>query len=456
MPQLIDLGKLRFYWTGDWSSTQQYEVNDVVRYGGNVYVYTYTLADTGIVPTDTTHWALMIQGIRFQGVYDPAKTYRVGDGAAYGGTVYLALKDNTNVAPTDATNGAANWTKFLDGIQYEGNYSATTAYQKGDLVLYGANAYIATRDSTGNAPTNTTYFDRLIGGVDITGAWAAATAYRVGQVVAYGARLFQATTDVAAGVAPVNASNVLNAGWRVFVDGIRPRGTWAVAQSYLPNDVVTYGGSTYINGVAHASGSGTFPGSSNDTYWTKYNSGVRWRGTLTAGTAYQPDDLVTDGVSTYISVGTFTATSIVAAEQTYTDQSNTTRSYLTVLSKGADNLPPQGGNSGRFLQTNGVSAAWAFATPQYRTATAAVTAVNGDAFLCDTSAGTFTVTLPAAPAISNVVQIVDLAGTFDQRPVTILRNGNRIMGVADDLTANTRNASFGLVYSGATYGWKVI
>ena len=53
MTQLIDLGKIRFFFAGTWSDATTYELNDVVKYGGNVYVYTYALASQGYLPTNT-------------------------------------------------------------------------------------------------------------------------------------------------------------------------------------------------------------------------------------------------------------------------------------------------------------------------------------------------------------------------------------------------------------------
>jgi len=118
MTQVIDLGKLRFYWAGEYNSETDYEVNDVVKYGGNVYVYTYTLSDSGHLPTDTNYWALMISGLKFEGVYNNATAYQVGDGVAYGGIVYIAVADTTGNTPPKATY----WSPFADGIQYEGTY----------------------------------------------------------------------------------------------------------------------------------------------------------------------------------------------------------------------------------------------------------------------------------------------------------------------------------------------
>ena len=39
MAQILDLGKLRFNWAGDYSPSTEYEYNDVVKYGANLYAY---------------------------------------------------------------------------------------------------------------------------------------------------------------------------------------------------------------------------------------------------------------------------------------------------------------------------------------------------------------------------------------------------------------------------------
>jgi len=68
MTQVIDLGKLRFYFAGNWANSTVYEQNDVVKYGGNVYVYSYNLKTSGNVPTNSTYWRLMLEGLSFDGV----------------------------------------------------------------------------------------------------------------------------------------------------------------------------------------------------------------------------------------------------------------------------------------------------------------------------------------------------------------------------------------------------
>jgi len=87
-------------------------------------------------------------------------------------------------------------------------------------------------------------------------------------------------------------------------------------------------------------------------------------------------------------------------------------------------------------------------------ANATMSASNG--YFVDTSAGAKTMTLPASASLGDTIRINDLAGTFGSNACTINRNGHNIQGVADDLVANTAQASFGLVYSNSTYGWKIL
>jgi hypothetical protein len=87
--------------------------------------------------------------------------------------------------------------------------------------------------------------------------------------------------------------------------------------------------------------------------------------------------------------------------------------------------------------------------------TATYTAVNNDRLMVDTSGGAFTITLPASPAIGDTIRFMDVAGTFNTNNLTIARNGSVIMSDAQNMTVNTKNASFSLVFSNATYGWRL-
>jgi hypothetical protein len=158
---LIDLGKLRFYWADSWNSSTEYELNDVVKYGGNAYVYTNALATTGNLPTNTTYWKTMVEGINFLGVYSTGTAYKPGDAVTHGGNLYLCENPSTGNTPPNATY----WSKLASGIQYEGTWSSSTNYQKDDVVSYGGSAYIALQDNFNDNPvTATTDWAKLVDG----------------------------------------------------------------------------------------------------------------------------------------------------------------------------------------------------------------------------------------------------------------------------------------------------
>lgn len=340
MTQLIDLGKLRFHFAGEWNSATTYESNDIVKYGGNVYVYTHALKTAGNLPTDTDHWALMVEGFKFSGVFSTSTNYHIGDGVAHGGKVYVCIKDCTNQTPPNTTF----WSQFADGIQYEGTYSNTKGYQKNDVVTLGGSAYIAKVDTTGNNPTDATYWDKFVEGVSAQSVYNNGTAYNVGDLVAYGSNIYRCSQNTT-GHIPTNATywtpfmygfankgvwssgasykigeyvtyggslyqaladnsnanpSTSTANWSKVTYGFRAVGEWGAATQYITDDVVSYGGNTYIALLPHAST--VFATDLAANKWQKFNGGIRYRGVWDVEATYLKDDVVQSGTSTYICI----------------------------------------------------------------------------------------------------------------------------------------------------------
>ena len=110
-----------------------------------------------------------------------------------------------------------------------------------------------------------------------------------------------------------------------------------------------------------------------------------------------------------------------------------------------------------FLTTDGTN--WFELQTQgsdWLTKTGAYTAFAGDKTFADTSSSAFTITLPASPSVGDEVRFLDLANTFDTNNLTVGRNSEKIDGATSDLTVATEGAAFALVYSGSTYGWKLL
>lgn len=113
-------------------------------------------------------------------------------------------------------------------------------------------------------------------------------------------------------------------------------------------------------------------------------------------------------------------------------------------------LPGQTGNAGKVISTDGTNASWVnpvFPTPYTDTATA-TTAVPYGRYRLTAS---LNLTLPASPADGVWVDVVNTSGTTTAR---VLRNGQNINGLAEDLTIDKNFAAFRLVFR-TGYGWMI-
>ena len=72
-----------------------------------------------------------------------------------------------------------------------------------------------------------------------------------------------------------------------------------------------------------------------------------------------------------------------------------------------------------------------------------------------TSSSALTLTLPASPAQNNQVDIFDASGNAATYNITLGRNSNLINGNAGNFIIDANGYWATLVYTGATYGWKV-
>lgn len=116
-----------------------------------------------------------------------------------------------------------------------------------------------------------------------------------------------------------------------------------------------------------------------------------------------------------------------------------------------------------YLQTNGKfwkksAGAWTYtgiqfapygATLPVQSISSNTNAVAGSAYLLTAS---LTLTLPAAPSVDQQVGVINASGT---KTCTVARNGALLMGLAENLSVDTLNAGFTLVYTGASKGWWI-
>jgi hypothetical protein len=70
---------------------------------------------------------------------------------------------------------------------------------------------------------------------------------------------------------------------------------------------------------------------------------------------------------------------------------------------------------------------------------------------CTVTASAQTITLPASPTAGN--EVVISVGNFTD--TVIGRNSQNIMGLAEDMTIDSRDATVNLVFIDATRGWRI-
>lgn len=141
-----------------------------------------TNAEVSMSPTPTGY-ALNLtiprgEGFSMKGAYAGGTAYVKGDVVEYNGSGYIAKGPTTGNAPTNPTYwdllvvAGVDGTDGVDGDSFTflGEYNPVTAYSSGQAVSYLGSSYIAKGATTGNVPTNPTYWDVLaLKGNDGTG-----------------------------------------------------------------------------------------------------------------------------------------------------------------------------------------------------------------------------------------------------------------------------------------------
>lgn len=191
-------------------------------------------------------------------------------------------------------------------------------------------------------------------------------------------------------------------------------GTWSATINYGLNAIVTGSNGLYYKSVT-GSNYGNDPISS-PAYWME----VRFLNVYNASYSYFTDDVAEYSGTLWISLSSGNLGHTPAANSTYW------RSLSSALAV------------------------------DYTPKTADFNAAAGTHYLIDTSGGSFTMTLPATPAVGTPVGFTDYAGTWAANNFAVGRNGSEIMNSATDLNCNIDNFSGVLTYTGATRGWQFL
>ena len=110
--------------------------------------------------------------------------YRLNDLVKYGSFQYRTTTQHTSGASFEP----AKFEVYGEGFQFEDSYSSSTTYQDGDVVTYGGYSYVYvnTTPSSGNTPTDNSYWDVLTTGFKALGEYSHGTTYKTGDTIQYG------------------------------------------------------------------------------------------------------------------------------------------------------------------------------------------------------------------------------------------------------------------------------
>jgi hypothetical protein len=394
------LGRIRFVWKGEWAAATQYYKDDVIRYGGKTFIcVTGHVSDTNFY-TDRdfspTRWNQMSDGTEWAGVWTVSTFYKINDLVNYGGTVYICNESHTSAGTTALGLEAdlAKWDIFAEGFDWKGSWATSTRYKINDLVRYGGYTYvcneghISAATATLGLEDDQSKWDTFNPGLEYKGAWSGSSVrYKLNDVVKYGAGLWACTADHTS----TATFSDDEANWSLMVEGAEFEGDWNNSTVYQPGDIVRYGGYQYIAKTNHV---GSNP-RTETTDWDLFSQGFRFQNDWSSSTAYKIGEVVRLNGYTYLAT-----TDVPVLTQTVTNSSAATNRFTVTDTTGilAGMMVKFSGTTFGDVFTNATY--YIQSVPSATTFTIAATP-GGTVITPTTASGTMTATITARPTNAN-------------------------------------------------------
>ena len=293
-------------WKGDWAISTSYVYNDIVKYGANLYiakaVHTSNSSATAGLEADIANWDLFGAGLDWKSTWSTSTRYKANDLVRYGGQTYVCNTHHTSNASASSGLEAdqAKWDSFNPGVEYKTAWATGIRYKVNDVVKYGGGLYIATSAHTSSTfAGDSANWSEFVEGIQFENVWAPGGIYQKGDIVRWGGYQYIALRQNT----DVKCTSS-TADWQVFSKGMNFRGIWgddSSSQDYLTGDVVTVGGHTYM---AKADSNNKEPGYAGDwsTYWDLLNYGFKFRGQWMDDAYYVIGDVIRFGTNAYVCV----------------------------------------------------------------------------------------------------------------------------------------------------------
>ena len=290
-------------WKIDWQLETYYKINDVVRYGGRIYKCN-TSHESSAVPAEgleanLADWDIVSIADDWKGAWAPVTRYKVNDLVKFGGNVYKCDIKHTS-ALTDALGLPADqgkWSLINEGVEYKGEWTASIVYKVNDVVKYGGYLYKSNVFHNAGYVFDVTKYDVYCPGNEYDVIWDETVVYQPGDIVQHGGNLFVSLTKHFNEEPSTSLSN-----WEVLYQGSLTKGDWDPYIQYHIGEVVRRGGNVYSCILDHLGQDPDFlddGSTTNSTYWELLTTGIRWRGVWQLGETYAAGDTVVWVSSSY-------------------------------------------------------------------------------------------------------------------------------------------------------------
>jgi len=302
------LGRIRFIWKGDWTTATVYYKDDIVRNGGNTFICIKGHTAPALFTTDeSTQWNKISDGQDWQGDWVYSTYYKVNDIVAYGGYLYIANTGHT-AAASDALGleaDQAKWDTFAEGFNYKTDWAINTRYKINDLAKYGGTVYTCITGHTSAATTalgleqDQSKWQIFSEGFNWKSSWSAAYRYRVNDIVKYGGIVYVCITGHTSNASAASGLEADQSKWQFSNKGIEYLGNWTSAVRYKVNDIVKHGGGIWICVTHHTSQTYL---TDDESKWNQFVEGLEFEDSWSGTVRYQSGDFITYGGYSYVAV----------------------------------------------------------------------------------------------------------------------------------------------------------
>jgi len=299
-----------FEWKGEWQPEAFYKVNDIVKYRGIVYVcidsHTSRSTISEGLETDGEKWKIYAKGANYLANWTASTYYKLNDIIKYGGNIYVCTQAHQS---SDAVNGlevdASKWSVYNRADAWKGDWTTNLRYVKDDIIRYGGNVYRCIVGHTSNSDireglgsdlgedSTAAKWELVAEGIEYKGAWSGQQWYKTNDIIQYGSNLYRARRGMS-GTDTFDDQN----DWEMWLPGLGYENYWEANSVYQPGDIVTYGGYSYVALTINIGSNPSAFGVEQDgdgADWEIVTRGYNLEGEWDILNPYQPGDVVRKG-----------------------------------------------------------------------------------------------------------------------------------------------------------------